>query len=345
MIVKFWGVRGSIPTPPTQPVILEKLKTALARALRQKIQLEEIDQFIEDLPDSVKTVVGGNTPCLEIVSGQDRVIIDAGTGINGLGQTLCPDEFPSDSDRLRYLVEKPQTPIKVAPYREPEHFLHLNILLTHTHWDHIQGFPFFAPIYRCGNVIDVYGLDGERIRENLHGQQRCSTLFPVSLNEVAAVINFRTFPKEGLQIGSIAVTAISLPHPGGCLAFKLKADDKVLVFATDYEFIADDEDDDDKDRQALAEFVQDADVFISDTQYTFIESMTKEGWGHSSPLRVAEMALHAGVKKFFLFHHDPFYSDAKLFDMLVRTRTYAKLLSNKRDMEIHLAIEGQTVEI
>jgi phosphoribosyl 1,2-cyclic phosphodiesterase len=344
MIVKFWGVRGSIPTPPTPTAFKERLKV-LIETIENIPDATKLNEYLATLPDRMISIIGGNTPCLEIRDGEDFVIIDAGTGINGLGRRLVESSSGFDSERLRYLVETSAShDFPVLHTYQDSKVLNLHLLLTHTHWDHIQGFPFFAPIFQIGNTLDIYGWQAKQIQEALQLQQSSPYLFPVTLDQVPAKLTFHSFPEGVLTIGPFEIEALPLPHPGGSLAFKIKNKGKTMVFATDYEFMVNDSTTEEAERK-LTSFIALADVFISDTQYTYLESMTKEGWGHSSPLKVAEMALHAGVKKFFLFHHDPFYSDQKLFDILERTRAFTNLLNNGNTMQIELAMEGRDIEV
>jgi phosphoribosyl 1,2-cyclic phosphodiesterase len=344
MIVKFWGVRGSIPTPPIPSSLKQRLKAALLEAIEAKPNPAYLNEYLDNLPDRLVTTIGGNTSCLEVKEGETSLIIDAGTGISPLGRALTDVRIEPDAERLRYLVDTKYHDLSVSPVPDNEIALDLNLLLTHTHLDHIQGFPFFAPLYLCKTTLRIYGRSAKKIQKALSLQQSSSELFPVKLKEVAAQISFHDFPQNGLSLGPFQIESISLPHPGGSMAFKIKSQGKSVVFATDYEFVANNKESEIAEA-LLVNFIEKADVFISDTQYTFLESMTKEGWGHSSPLKVAEMALHAGVKQFFLFHHDPLYSDRKLYDMLERTLAYTNLLSNGHSMDINLAIEGREIEI
>jgi phosphoribosyl 1,2-cyclic phosphodiesterase len=344
MIVKFWGVRGSIPTPPPPMALKERLKAALLVAIENRLVPSKISEFLDNLPDRLVSSVGGNTSCLEIREGEDLIIIDAGTGINPLGRALTDDNLDMDAERIKYLVETQYHDLPVFPSTNNSKILNVNLLLTHTHWDHIQGFPFFNPLYQPGNSVNIYGWSAAQIREALTLQQTAPFLFPLKLEMVEATLTFHDFPNSCLTLGPFEIESLPLPHPGGSLAFKIKCKGKTVVFATDYEFLANDDHSETAEIR-LSKFIDMADVFISDTQYTFLESMTKEGWGHSSPLKVAEMALHAGVKKFFLFHHDPVYSDSKLYDMLERTQAYTNLLSNGHSMVINLAIEGKEIEV
>ena len=340
MIVKFWGVRGSIPTPGQSDDIKRRLKSALVEALKARPGPDKLDEFINGLPPQINSVVGGNTPCLEVLHDGARLIIDAGSGIAPLGLEL---NLQSLSDRLSKPLE-PETltpPPVSAPAPKP---MSLDILLTHTHWDHIQGFPFFRPAYHLENVINIYGDDVEQVENAFNFQQSNPRLFPITLQQIGATINFRALPKEGLKLGPFDIEAMPLPHPGGTLAFKVTAGGSTMVFATDYE-LRDGDPESDQARRQLSSFIAGVDVFISDTQYTYLENLSKQGWGHSNPLRVAEMALACGVKRFFLFHHDPCYNDTKLFDILDMTLSYINLLHPSNNLDIQLAIEGQEVQL
>ncbi|MDR3203297.1 MAG: MBL fold metallo-hydrolase [Deltaproteobacteria bacterium] len=334
MKIKFWGVRGSVPSTFRADDLRRRLQEVLALALEHGLEAERIDEFMSSLSPRVTGLVGGNTPCLEITEGEDRLIIDAGTGIIDLGLILAEGLDPPPLPHADFEVAKTQASKPLV----------LNILFTHTHWDHIQGLPFFKPIYQLENTINIYGLNKLDLIEALTIQQQSPKLFPVSLERSGACLNFYSFPHHGLKIGPFDIKCLAMPHPGGSLAFKIKTRSGTVVFATDYELL-------EADnfsclcRPQLALFIQFADVFISDTQYTYLESMAKEGWGHSNPLKVVEMALAAGVKNFFHFHHDPFYSDSKLYDMLDKTIAYTKLLYPDSTMTIALATEGQEIEI
>lgn len=131
---------------------------------------------------------------------------------------------------------------------------------------------------------------------------------------MGARIDFHNFPEEGLTVGSLKVQAQLLLHPGGCLAYRISSGHKTLVYATDYEF----SDLDSEEATMFIDFIAGADVMISDTQYTYLESVAKEGWGHSTSFSAMDLAMKAGVRGFFLFHHDPEHSDAKLLDNLER---------------------------
>lgn len=340
MRITFWGVRGSIPAPPQDLDYDWRLRRILALAAgRPLAESEERDAFIRSLPGHLRRPVGGNTPCVEVSAGNDRVILDGGSGLRMLGQKLGRNE-PFGENDLYLALETGQ---KLSAYgrRPPEKSdLDLTLLFSHTHWDHIQGWPFFPPAYVPGNRLSLYGRDGGELAEALALQQRAPSMFPIALENMGAAIGFHTFPAEGLWVGGLEIDALELPHPGGSLVFRLRAEGRTVVYATDYELKPLSE-----SAARFREFIRGADVLISDTQYTYLEGVAREGWGHSTSFDAMDMAIGSGVRAFFLFHHDPEHSDAKLYDSLEKTRAYHTLMSGQGEMRVDLATEGLTVII
>jgi phosphoribosyl 1,2-cyclic phosphodiesterase len=255
--VKFWGTRGSIPTPA-----------------------------------SWTRVYGGNTSCVEVRFDETVFICDAGSGIRELGKDL------------------------VARQPRPTE---LHLLITHTHWDHIQGFPFFTPAYLPQMQIHLYGAskDENRPYQLLSGQMS-SEYFPVSFSRLGAKIIPDHFDNSRATIDGVSVSRFPLNHPGGCHGYLFEKGGRKIVYATDNEIVpqADDifPDLDDKGplRQvpkALIEVAQGADLLIADAQYDDREYASKKGWGHSSSFSVTDWAVQAGVKNLAIFHHDPEITD------------------------------------
>lgn len=343
MQVKFWGVRGSIPSPHHSTDIRWKLRKILAASSDRALDdPDELDRFISDLPFHLILPVGDNTSCVEVCLGEDRIILDAGSGLRQLGLELTREENDLAERDFYLALETGQELTATLGQPGPEEGdLDLTILLSHTHWDHIQGFPFFTPAYRPGNRLAIYGQDRDHLSWAFNLQQSAPTLFPIPLAGMGAQINFHTFPKEGLTIGALRIQALPLPHPGGCLAYRLNSGPKTLIYATDYEFA----DLDSEQAAQFTSFITGADVMISDTQYTYLESVAKEGWGHSTSFSAMDLAMRAGVRGLFLFHHDPEHSDAKLLDNLDKTRAYYLMMSDQGTMRIELAVEGLSLDL
>jgi phosphoribosyl 1,2-cyclic phosphodiesterase len=305
--LRFWGVRGSIPTPGPETV-----------------------QF------------GGNTACLELRYGereQHLVIIDAGTGIKWLGDRLVEGDLANGPISAR-------------------------IFLTHTHWDHIMGFPFFTPIFFPETRLWVYSpvsYDDESI-EQIVGNQLSYRHFPIRQSELSATITYHELREEHLELpDGMLVTTKFLNHPVMTLGYRFEYEGKVLCTLYDHEpyrnVFPDDPADPDYDEDAAREgeaaaqeenerilgFMQDADIVVYDTQYTREEYLgSKLGWGHSSFEHAINSAHKAGVKHLVFFHHDPVRSDGELRALLGQ---YRQQTAGKTSMQIDVAAERETFVI
>ncbi len=235
---------------------------------------------------------------MEVRHGGTAVVLDAGSGIRPMGAAWVQESGGE--------------------------LLHAHLLFTHLHWDHIQGFPFFAPAYRKGNSFTVYGeqrTDGG-IRELLSGQMR-GAYFPVPLAAMQAELSFRdTAPVFAIE--GVTVRTTPLPHPGGCLGYRLEADGSVFVFATDSELDLAALNHDEvlanhaaarQYEPALLEFFRGANLLVIDCQYTDDEYPAFRGWGHNSIATVVDLCVQARPDAVALFHHDPQSSDEKVTAM------------------------------
>lgn len=295
MKIKFWGVRGSIATPG---------------------------------PTTLK--YGGNTTCIEVrTDDNDLIILDAGTGIFPLAQTLFP-ELP----------------------------LTCHIFITHTHWDHIQGLPFFIPTFIPGNTLRIHGaydpIARRDIREILSGQlQYC--YFPVREAELKSRLEYITLKeRQTAQAGSATVTNILMNHPVLNFGYLIKCNGKSVFFTGDHEHLYNiyaPQDSEYKEynqfmnqkNQAIVDFIRDVDLLIVDTSYTIEDYPAKQGWGHGTFDANIAMAREAGVKQVFFTHHEPTRTDAKLEQVF-----HEALLRNPKqpgDPEFHLAYEGLVYEL
>ena len=246
---------------------------------------------------------GGNTPCVEISNEREPLIIlDAGTGIRKLGLDILQD--PS--------VEE------------------IHIFFSHTHWDHIQGLPFFAPLFSPKYTIKLYGpVHYSKNLEQILSQQMEYTYFPVRVQELACNLSFHDIAEEGLNVGAgIKVRTKYVNHPVVCLAYRITHNGKSFVYATDHEPYRNlFEDGDQSDREegrlvameqtdALVDFIDGAEILCVDAQYTPDEYDNKIGWGHSSVDDSYQLAREAGVGEMIVFHHDPDRTDAALQKIL-----------------------------
>jgi phosphoribosyl 1,2-cyclic phosphodiesterase/CheY-like chemotaxis protein len=265
---------------------------------------------------------GGNTSCVEIRSSRGTLIIaDCGTGANGLGQSL--------------LAANPKG-------------VRGHILISHTHWDHIQGLPFFAPLFIPGNEWDVYGPVGlnQSMREALSGQMQY-TYFPVTMEQFGAKVRYHDLVEGNFQIEDVNITTRYLNHPALTLGYRFEADGATVVYSCDHEpysrslagGVGQITGHDDRH----AEFLRGADLVIHDAQYTAQEYPAKIGWGHSPVEYVVAMARHAGVPKLALTHHDPARDDNSLDQVVENQR--AMLRTAGSTLEVFAAAEGQSIEV
>ncbi|MDH7552861.1 MAG: MBL fold metallo-hydrolase [Spirochaetota bacterium] len=318
MKVKFWGVRGSIPTTLSSMTIRDKIKQALQLASPKDIANDEsIETFLDSLPTSIVGTYGGNTTTLEVrTASDDLIIIDCGTGLKHLGNELLKGHFGNGKGFA-------------------------TILLSHTHWDHIQGIPFFAPFYIKGNRFNIYSPYND-IKERIEYQQ-VFTHFPINLEYMLAQKEFFIIEKEGeIYINDVKIKNKRMRHPGGSFGFRFEENGKSFVFTSDCEFNIDEIDKID----SYKDFFENADVCVFDTQYTFEESINKVDWGHSSASIAIDIAAMFNIKRLILFHHEPDYNDNKLDAVLSNAKLYLGMNPSRRGkLAIDIAREGMEIEI
>jgi ribonuclease Z len=272
MLIRFWGVRGSTPTPQS-----ENLR------------------------------YGGNTSCVEVRLNGHIYVFDCGTGFRNLGKQL---EQESNG--------KPVS---------------AHIFLSHFHWDHIQGIPFFAPLYdNHGSSFFFYSSNRTRGLQRAVEEQMSDPYFPVNMNEMAARRQFLNIEEGRTEFGDCVVQSMWLNHPQGCLGFRVESKSGVLVYATDNE---PGDEQFDKNVRKLAEG---ADVLIYDAQYLPEEYQArKRGWGHSHWREAVNVAMESGAKELVLFHHDPDHTDDCIDSVVTKAREYyPKVRAASEGMEILL---------
>ena len=276
-------------------------------------------------PETVR--YGGNTPCVTVERGRDLLILDAGTGLRALGLNL-QSEARGEA-------------------------LALQMLITHTHWDHIQGFPFFVPAFVAGNRVDVYGPPSidKPLWRVLRGQMD-PEYFPVALGEMAADVNVHEIHDRHLQVGAFSVTPQYVNHPGVTMAYRIEIGGTTVTYATDTEpyrtLMAGNEHADadaygtERDGR-LAEFASEADLYIADSQYTPKDYETKIGWGHTCYTDAIRVALEAKARRVALFSHDPMHDDDAIDRKLAHCRELVAEAGS--DLEVIAATEGMTVDL
>lgn len=323
MLLKFWGTRGSIPAPIRPDQVEQKVLAALQAAGQQSIDLTN-PQSLKALASALsfaKSTIGGNTTCVTIEVDDNLIIFDAGSGIRELGHYL----MSAKDERAR----------KYGFHRGKGHAY---LFFTHTHWDHIQGLPFFNPIHVPGNVFDIYHVH-EYVPQSL-ARQMDPAFFPLQFDQIAATFNFHPI-KEGEQVrlGNAIITNIELKHPGKAYAYRIAADNAIAILATDGEY----QSLDNIDTLKYRNFYANADVLIFDSMFSVRESFVKEDWGHSSALIGADIASEANVKRLLLFHHDPTSSDTEIVEILRQTEEYIERQGGA--LEVMIAAEGLQIEL
>ena len=276
---------------------------------------------------------GGNTSCVEVRADGEIIILDAGTGIRLLGLAL-DKEFGARSMKL-------------------------TLLITHTHWDHIQGLPFFSPAYNQKNLIRLLGYEGARagLAKILAGQME-TPFFPVSLRELPSHLAIEELREMEFPIGKVEVRSKFANHPGICAGYRLFTSSGSVAYFPDnepYELLKlqlasrdgiNEEEARDfatAERTKMIEFLQGCDVAILDTQYTDEEYAQHIGWGHSSISSVVSLALDADVGKLLLFHHDPNHDDQMIDEMVEHAR--ALVAKSGKPLEVEGAREGAEIPL
>lgn len=265
---------------------------------------------------------GGNTSCVEVRSDSgELILLDCGTGAHALGQAL-------------------QGQAKACSG---------HILISHTHWDHIQGLPFFAPLFAAGNEWHIYGPRGlnQSLKDVLAGQMEYA-YFPVALNAFAAKVHYHEVVEGGFSIGDVRIATQYLNHPALTVGYRIEADGATLVYATDHEPHSAEAGHGHAEAIesgdiAHLDFIHDADLLIHDAQYTAAEYPSKIGWGHSTIEYVVDIAAAANVRQVALFHHDPGRNDEAVDKILAAARRRAK--ATGAALTVTAAAEGDVIEL
>lgn len=256
---------------------------------------------------------GGNTSCVVLRDRDEVLILDAGSGIRTLGTDLS-NEFG-----LR--------PIKAT------------LLISHTHWDHIQGLPFFAPAYDAQNRIQILGTS-PTLQTALQNQMK-SIHFPVGLELMPGLAGIGQLDSARERLGSFDVETTRLNHPGGCTGFRISTRGMTVAYLPDHEPTYNTRSE--SSREALTRFIHGADVLILDTQYTEGEFAQRLGWGHGCLTESVRLAIDAGVSRFFLFHHDPAHDDDQIDNMVAVARQWATGAFSK--LRIDAACEDEIITL
>jgi phosphoribosyl 1,2-cyclic phosphodiesterase len=313
MVIHFWGVRGSLPSPLLPSQIKSKISAVLERLTPEDlVSPASREHFLADLPPWLFGTFGGNTPCVTVQSEAfpEVLVFDAGSGLREMGLAMA----------------------KQRPRPRRYH-----LFFSHFHWDHLQGLPFFNPAYDPAVSIDFYS-PSDQMESALRGQM-VSPYFPVPFESLGAKKAFHQ-PEGEVILNDLSITHKRMNHPGGSYSYAVSDGRHRFIYATDTELSAGDFIKNDEN----AAFFQNADMAVIDAQYTLGEAIEKYNWGHSAFSMAVDFAANWGIRRLVLFHHDPNYDDRKLSNILQSARWYTERM-NIREIEISLAMEGMEITL
>jgi len=313
MKVRFWGTRGSIPVSLTAPDIRGKLLAALRGAQGMDLRASgAVEAYVDSLGFDVAGTYGGHSSCVQIdTGGPEHIILDLGTGVRALGQRMLERHGPG----------KPQT---------------YHVFLSHLHWDHIMGLPFFTPVYIPGNRIVIHSCH-PHVEFALRRQQ-AEPSFPVRFDHFSADIAFDVMqPGQVVDVAGTTVQALHQRHAGESYGWRFDRDGRSIVYTTDSEHRLEDE----GERARFIAFFDRADVVIFDAMYSLAEAISvKADWGHSSNIVGVELCQAAKARTLVLFHHEPAYSDAQIQQVLQETRRFEEITRDGHVLQVLSAWDG-----
>ena len=321
MQVRFWGTRGSLPVAPQAQTIADKVAEALFVAGgRSFADKSAALRYVEDdLDFAVGQSYGGATSCVEIDIGEGPFIVcDMGSGLREMGL-----------DSLR----------RCAGSDRPREW---HFFLSHLHWDHIMGFPFFVPSFMEGAKIVIHA--GHTDAEEALRRQQEEISFPVPFDWLKADFTFRTLETgQNYAIGGVTVAMIEQQHSHASFGYRFTdADGRVAIYSTDSEHRIDRM----EGEADIAAFFGGADLVVCDTMYSLADSVSmKEDWGHSSNIVAVDLCHEAGARRLALFHHEPTYSDFDIARMHRETIRYEELTREKKPLEVLCAYDGLCVDV
>ena len=313
MLIRFWGVRGSLPSPILPADVKAKISSILEQMVPADIATAESrERFIAGLPPWLYGTAGGNSLCVsvDIEGSREPFIFDCGSGLRQMGIAAYTNPMPTQ----------------------------YHIFFSHFHWDHLLGFPFFNPAYNPLVTLDFYA-PKQGLEEALHTMMS-EPHFPIRLENMMSTKNFHLMEAPA-AIGPATVAFKKMNHPGDSFSYALTSGGKRFIYATDAELTPADF----EPNEENTGFFKDADVIVLDSQYTLGEAIEKYNWGHSAFSMAVEFAVNWGIQHLVLFHHDPTYDDRKLYGILQSARWYLERMDAVKKIDISLAVEGLEIAL
>jgi phosphoribosyl 1,2-cyclic phosphodiesterase len=316
--LRFWGTRGSIPVALTAADMRDRLAQALVAASgRTFASYEEAHAFAtSELDFSLTHTFGGHTPCVEIeIGGDEYFVCDMGSGARPFG--------------VHVLARQGGRPATV------------NVFMSHVHWDHIMGFPFFGPAYVPGTRIRIHGC--HEVLERAFRLQQSPPCFPVEFGQLGAAVEFvRLEPDKPHTVSGLTVTPHLQLHSGDSYGFRFEHQGKVAIYSTDSEHKLENR----AEAEGFAKFFHEADAVVFDAMYALADAISvKADWGHSSNIVGVELCQMAHAKHLVLFHHEPANDDATLEGLLKEARRFEELTRGDRELRVSAAYDGMELDL
>ena len=316
--IRLWGTRGSLPVALTASGVREKLIKALRAASGRTFASDDaLHAFVDGLGLPVSGSYGGHTSCVEIeTGGPEYVLCDLGTGVRPFGQKAMARHGPAS----------PQT---------------YHVFMSHVHWDHIMGFPFFTPAYIAGNRIRIYG--GHAMLEEAFRRQQAAPSFPVDFAALSADIEFvHLEPGRQYDIAGLQVRLMLQRHSGDSYGYRFTGGDRTVIYTTDSEHKLEDP----AETASYVDFFRDADVVIFDAMFSLSDAISvKADWGHSSNIVGVELCQLAAARQLCLFHHEPIHGDDAIARVLTETRRYEEITRTGKPLLVTAAYDGLEIEL
>jgi phosphoribosyl 1,2-cyclic phosphodiesterase len=319
MRITFWGTRGSLPAPLNGRAVRRKIVKALVKGAGRQLDTEEKAEAFcdEDLSFAEVSTFGGNTSCVQVdTGGPDYLLCDLGSGAREFSLAALGRHGPA----------APQT---------------YHVLVSHVHWDHIMGFPFFVPAFIPGNKIRIYSCH-PKFEQAIRAQSH-APCFPVEFDSLAASIEFVSLePGVAYDIAGARVTGMAQLHGGESFGYRIEQNGRTAIYTTDAEYKPDDT----AQMERTVAFFRDADLVIFDSMYSLAESISvKEDWGHSSNIMGVELCQMAGAKTLCLFHHEPVNDDDRLEGILKETVRFEEITRSGAPLRVVAAYDGLALEL
>lgn len=323
MKLRFWGTRGSLPVALTAPQLRERMARVVMEAGGRRFDTTaDAFAFVDSLPFALTQTYGGHSSCVEIESAapgkasHEYLLCDLGSGVRPFGSAVLARHGPGTPNTF-------------------------HVLMSHMHWDHIMGFPLFAPAYIPGNRIRIYGCNPEL--EQAFRRQHGAPSFPVEFDQLPAKIEFVHLEAGQLyDIAGYRVTAKRQLHGGDSYGYRIERDGRIAVYSTDSEHKLDNV----EDTETFVDFFREAGVVVFDAMYSLADAVSvKEDWGHSNNVTGVELCQLAGVKTLALFHHEPVFGDDRIAAIEADTRRLEEITRDDHlPLRVIAAYDGLELE-